>query len=548
MNRVAFGLKDNDLHYHQFREILNRMRFMPAGRVQSAIGSGKNVTAFNCYVSGTIADSFVHGDGCIMDRAKEAAATMRMGGGIGYDFSPLRPRGELIRKLLSQSTGPVSFMRIFNEVCLCTSSSGHRRGAQMGMLRVDHPDIEEFIKSKQNTDNLTGFNISIAVTDEFMEAALNNKEFDLRWGGQVYRTIDAADLWQSIMRSTYDWAEPGILFIDRINEYNNLYYCENIAATNPCSEQPLPPYGACLLGSFNLTQYLEPTATPREAGAPAWDFNWQQFEEDIPVVVRAMDNVTDKSKFPLPAQKAEAQSKRRMGLGFTGLANAAEAMGFPYGSAAFLQFTRGVSRTLAEHAYHASMKLAQEKGSFAFFDEEQYVKGKFIQTLPKELQKDIAKYGIRNSHLTSVAPTGTISMCADNISSGLEPVFSHVTKRNINTPTGPKEMELKDYGVEFLGVHGRLADEITADEHISVLLATQQFVDSSVSKTINMDGKVMPWHDFEAIYRKVYEGGGKGCSTFNKSGKRMALLVAQPSEAAEGEVCTIDETGQRSCA
>lgn len=548
MNRVAFGLKDNDLHYHQFRDILLSMRFLPAGRIQSAIGSSKTVTAFNCFVSGTVEDSFVHGDGNIMDRAKEAAATMRMGGGIGYDFSGLRPRGDLIRKLMSHSTGPVSFMSIFNAVCLCTASSGHRRGAQMGMLRVDHPDIEEFIKSKQNTDNLTGFNISIAVTDEFMEAALNNKEFDLRWHGQVYSTVDAASLWQSIMRSTYDWAEPGILFIDRINEYNNLWYHETIAATNPCSEQPLPPYGACLLGSFNLTKYLEPTATPREAGAPAWDFNWQQFEDDIPCVVRAMDNVTDKSKFPLPAQKAEAQSKRRMGLGFTGLANTAEAMGYAYGSKEFISFTRGVSRVLAERSYHASMKLSQEKGAFALFDEEKYPQGKFIKTLPKDLQKDIAKYGIRNSHLTSVAPTGTISMCADNVSSGLEPVFAHNIKRNINTPQGPKEMDLKDYGVEFLGVHGRLADEVTADEHIAVLLATQEFVDSSVSKTINMDGKVMPWAEFEGIYRKVYEGGGKGCSTFNKSGKRMALLVAQTDATEEGQVCTIDETGQRSCA
>lgn len=547
MNRVAVGLKDNDVHYHQLREILLHMRFMPAGRIQSAIGSGKNVTAFNCFVSGTIEDSFVHGDGCIMDRAKEAAATMRMGGGIGYDFSPLRPRGDLIRKLLSHSTGPVSFMRIFNEVCLATSSSGHRRGAQMGMLRVDHPDIEEFIKAKQNTDNLTGFNISIAVTDKFMEAALNKQEFDLHWGGQVYRTVDAADLWQSIMRSTWDWAEPGILFIDRINEMNNLNYCETIAATNPCSEQPLPPYGACLLGSFNLVQYLEPAPSPREAGQPAWDFNWGQFAEDIPVVVRAMDNVTDKSKFPLPAQKAEAQNKRRMGLGFTGLANAAEALGFVYGSPKFLSFTAGIARTLTEASYQASMKLAIEKGSFHLFDEEKYVKGKFIQTLPKELQKDIAKYGIRNSHLTSVAPTGTISMCADNISSGLEPVFSHTMDRNINTPNGPMKVELQDYGVGFLGVHGKLADEVTADEHIAVLTTTQKFIDSSVSKTINMDSNVMQWTDFEAIYRKVWEGGGKGCSTFNKSGKRVALLVAKPA-VAEGEICTVDETGQRSCA
>jgi len=550
MSRIAFGLKDNDEHYHAFRDALLHQRFLPAGRVQSAIGSSKSVTALNCYVSGTIADSFVHGDGNIMDRAKEAAATMRMGGGIGYDFSTLRPKGDLIRKLASSSTGPVSFMSIFNAVCLATCSSGHRRGAQMGVLRVDHPDIEEYIKAKQNTDNLTGFNISIAVTDEFMEAALAGKEFDLRWNGTVYRTIDAAALWNSIMRSTWDWAEPGVLFIDRINEMNNLWYCETIAATNPCAEQPLPPYGACLLGSFNLVKYLEPAPTPRHVGAPAYDFNWTQFEEDIPVVVRAMDNVTDRSKYPLPQQKAEATSKRRMGLGFTGLANAAEAMGFVYGSTEFLAFTSGITQKLAELSYEASMHLAREKGSFALFDDEKYLQGKFIQKLPSELRQDIAKYGIRNSHLTSIAPTGTISMCADNVSSGLEPVFSYSTQRSINTPEGPILATIDDYGAGFLGVRGKLADEVTVDEHVAVLVTTQKYVDSSVSKTINMDSNTMPWGDFEKIYAACWQSGAKGCSTFNKSGRRLALLVAAPKhngEVVEGEACYIDEAGQKMC-
>jgi len=551
MNRVAFGLKDSDAHYMQFRDIILHQRFLPAGRVQSAIGSPKAVTALNCYVSGPIADSFVHGEGCIMDRAKEAAATMRMGGGIGYDFSTLRPRGDNIRKLASQSTGPVSFMAIFDAVCRATSSSGHRRGAQMGVLRVDHPDIVEFINAKQNTNNLTGFNISIAVTDEFMEAALNGKEFDLRWNGQVYSTIDAASLWNSIMRSTWDWAEPGVLFIDRINEMNNLWYCENIAATNPCAEQPLPPFGACLLGSFNLVQYLEPAPTPRPVGAPAWDFNWTQFNEDIPAVVRAMDNVTDRSKYPLPMQKAEAQNKRRMGLGYTGLANAAEALGYVYGSSEFLLFTSGITKTLAEQAYHASMKLAVEKGAFHLFDEEKYPQSKFVQKLPLELQKDIAKYGIRNSHLTSIAPTGTISMTADNVSSGLEPVFSYSTQRMVQTPNGPVLTTIDDYGAGFLGVKGKTADEVTVEEHVAVLRTTQNYVDSSVSKTINMDSAVMSWSEFEQVYRACWEGGAKGCSTFNKSGKRMALLTAAPKddkeEEVEGESCVILENGQRSC-
>lgn len=547
--RVAFGLKDNDAHYKEFREILLDMRFLPAGRIQSAIGSMKSVTAINCYVSGTVSDSFVHGDGNIMDRAKEAAATMRMGGGIGYDFSPLRPRGDLIKKLISQSTGPVSFMSIFNAVCLATCSSGHRRGAQMGVLRVDHPDIEEFIKAKQNKDQLTGFNLSIAVTDEFMEAALTGKEFDLRWNGTVYRTVDAQALWNSIMRSTWDWAEPGVLFIDRMNEMNNLYYCETISATNPCAEQPLPPYGACLLGSFNLTKYLEPSATPREASQPAWDFNWAQFEEDIPPVVRAMDNVTDRTKYPLPAQKSEAISKRRMGLGFTGLANTAEALGYTYGSKEFLAFTTSITKILMERSYETSIKLAMEKGPFPMFDEEKYPAGKFIKMLPKELQKDIAKHGIRNSHLTSIAPTGTISMTADNISSGLEPVFSHSTNRSINTPNGPVVKEIKDYGVEFLNVRGRTADEVSAEEHVAVLIAAQKHVDSSVSKTINMDSKTMPWPAFEAVYKTAWEGGAKGCSTFNKSGLRTALLASADNKEEESaeSLCSVDEHGTRRC-
>lgn len=283
MNRVASALSDDDRHYQAFRDILLHQRFMPAGRIQTSMGSSKGTTPYNCYVSGTIEDSFVSGDGCIMDRAKEAAATMRMGGGIGYDFSSLRPRGDFIRKLQSKSSGPVSFMDIFDSVCRCVASSGHRRGAQMGVLRVDHPDIEEFVHAKQNSDRLTGFNVSVAVTDKFMEAVENDRMFPLQWAGKVYKEIRARDLWETIMRSTWDWAEPGVLFIDRINEMNNLYYCETIAATNPCGEQPLPPYGACLLGSFNLVKYLhqDPDTCDKRLV-----FDFDQFSEDVFEVVR----------------------------------------------------------------------------------------------------------------------------------------------------------------------------------------------------------------------------------------------------------------------
>ena len=547
-NRVASALQDDSAHYHSLREVTGSQRFMFAGRIQSAMGSARATTPYNCYVSGRIEDSFVHGDGNIMQRATEAAATMRMGGGIGYDFSTLRPRGAIIRKLQSHSSGPVSFMEIFDAVCRCVASSGHRRGAQMGVLRVDHPDIEEFIHAKQNTDKLTGFNISIAVTDEFMEAVRDRRDFHLRWGGEVYKTVDAANLWEAIMRSTWDWAEPGVLFIDRINSMNNLWYCEQIAATNPCGEQPLPPFGACLLGSFNLAKYVKPfQGRVRIAGLDGkWNFDWDQLKLDIPHVVRAMDNVVDRARYPLPQQQREAISKRRMGLGITGTANAGEALGLPYGSQEYLGWMDKVLHLIAVESYRASSLLAAEKGSFELFDRDKYLDSGFVKLLPADIQELIYKNGIRNSHLTSIAPTGTISLTADNISSGIEPVFDHVTSRPVNTPDGQRIVEVEDYGVRVFGVHGRRAQEVTAQEHVDVLTVAQRWVDSSVSKTCNMDGS-MPWADFKGLYMSAWEGGAKGCTTFNSDGKRMALLTGKSKEPAEA--CHIDPaTGRRECA
>jgi ribonucleoside-diphosphate reductase alpha chain len=545
MNRVAFGLKDNDKHYHDFRNILLTQRFCPGGRIQGAIGSSRWVTAYNCFVSGTIADSFVDGNDSIMGRAKEAGATMRMSGGIGHDFSTLRPRGDLIRKLYSQSSGPVSFMHIYNAVGLATASAGHRRGAQMGVLRVDHPDVEEFIRAKQNSTALTGFNISLAITDEFMDAVAGHHEFDLRFGDKVYQTLDAAELWEKIMRSTWDYAEPGVIFIDTINRMNNLWYCETIAATNPCGEQPLPPFGACLLGSFNLPRYLK--ARPVAVGEAPYYFDFDQLIADVAPVVRAMDNVIDRTRYPLAEQRAEALSKRRMGLGDMGLANAGEACGYAYGSPEFLDFERKVLSTINTESYRQSALLAKEKGSFPLFDAERYLKGEFIKRLPPDVQDLIRTYGIRNSHLTSIAPTGTISMCADNVSGGIEPVFSYELTRQINTPTGAKLVTVQDYGVAFLGVKGKLAADVTADEHISVLAAAQEFVDSAVSKTINMTG-AMPWPDFKAVYEKAWVLGCKGCATFNVDGKRGALLVPTKS-VVEANFCLTPDpsTGQTEC-
>lgn len=579
MNRIAAALKDDDQHFADFRDALLGMRFLPAGRIQSAMGSTRQVTPYNCYVSGTINDSFVDGEGSIMVRAAEAAATMRMGGGIGYDFSTLRPRGDLIRKLQSHSSGPISFMHIFDAICKCVASSGHRRGAQMGVMRVDHPDIEEFIHAKQpgkdvqplwdlvaelpegaqkqqlimslqQTLKLTGFNVSVAITDKFMECVASGEPFPLTFEGRTYREVDARALWDAIMRGTWDWAEPGVLFIDAINRMNNLWYCETIAATNPCGEQPLPPYGACLLGSFNLVKYIY------KDGAGRFAFDWDQYREDIPQVVRAMDNVVDRAIYPLPQQKQEAKDKRRMGLGITGLANAAEALGHEYGSPAFLAFEAEVLDTLRDESYLASAHIAKVKGSFPKFDKDKYLQGQFIKTLREDVRDAIAKYGIRNSHLTSIAPTGTISLCADNVSSGIEPVFAYSFDRTVIEFSGPRVETVEDYGARVFGVRGKACSRVTVQEHVAALTVAAQRVDSAVSKTCNVPSDI-GWEDFKNVYVSAWEGGAKGCTTFRLGGKRSGILVVkddggEPEADAPAEEpasqCRIDPaTGRREC-
>jgi ribonucleotide reductase alpha subunit len=783
----------------------------------------------NCFVSGTISDTYVGGgvgdSSSIMGRATEAAATMRMGGGIGYDFSTIRPRDSAILGIGGHSSGPTSFMRIFNEICLATSSAGNRRGAQMGVLRIDHPDVEEFVRAKQNQTELTGFNVSLGVTDEFMEAYAARKPFALRFGGTTYREVDAEDLWEKIMRSNYDWAEPGVLFIDRMNEMNNLWYCETLAATNPCftgdtlvwtseghkrfddlakagtsvlvltqlkngklvyrkmtrprrtardkelvevtfkgsqkrnktittvrctpehvfflvggkkkmakdllpkdriasayravanqkgyiklrgerhevfehhvaaeskygrwasyprdhvhhkndnkadntpnnveillakkhnsdnmrkknavpgliphdernanygdangmfgkkhrratlkkignktserfgdpafrakhsnavreamvkmtpearamnhtvvkvtrlteredvycgtvaetgkffvacgpnegvlvsncAEQPLPPYGACLLGSFNLPAYLVKQVD-------GWSFDADRLRADVLPVVRAMDNVVDRALYPLAEQEAEAKAKRRMGLGVTGLANAAEALGFPYASNEFLAFEDKVLELIAVETYRASATVAAKKGAFPLFDVDKYLDGKFVRMLPDDVKTMIRKNGIRNSHLTSIAPTGTISMLADNVSSGVEPVFAHSVSRPINTPDGPAIERLDDYGVKFLGVRGRLASDVAPKEHVDVLVAAQRRVDSAVSKTCNLANGI-EWDAFKDVYLRAYEGQAKGCTVYRAGCKREGLMTEDAPLVAEGPACEV-VNGVRSC-
>ena len=525
MTRVAEALKDHENHFNQFRNILYNQRFLPAGRVQSAMGAPRRVTPYNCFVSDTIEDSM---EG-IMTAATNAARTMQLGGGIGYDFSTLRPHGALIRSLDSRSSGPISFMGIFDSLCKTISSAGHRRGAQMGVMRVDHPDIEKFIRAKNNSTELTQFNISVGVTDAFMEAVKADDEFDLVFDGRVYKTIMARALWDDILRSTWDWAEPGILFIDRINRKNNLHYCETIAATNPCGEQPLPPNGACLLGSFNLTKYI----VEHEGN---YVFNRSMLMHDIPHVVRAMDNVVDRATYPTEKQRIEAQTKRRMGLGVTGVANAIEALGFEYGSDQFIGTLREIMGTIRDVAYQSSIALALEKGPFRLFSRE-YLDSEFAQTLPTELRNQIAAHGIRNSHLLSVAPTGTISLSADNVSSGIEPVFSHFYDRTIQTFDGPRVERVEDYGYRVFGIKGKTADELSVFDHVKVLNAASYFVDSACSKTCNV-GDNVGWEDFKKVYMDAYEGGASGCTTFRAAGKRYGILNASASEdiAEEPEV------------
>ena len=549
VERISHALADNPEHEEEFLDILGNQRFLPAGRVQSSMGAKKLVTSFNCYVSGEIEDSMKS----IMDKASEAAETLRMGGGIGYDFSKLRPRGDIINSLSSQSSGPLSFMGIFDAVCQTISSAGHRRGAQMGVMRIDHPDIREFIISKRNSDKLTGFNISVGVTDKFMEALSEEDDsFDLVFNMKTYETVSARELWDLIMESTWNWAEPGVLFIDRINEMNNLYYCEEINATNPCGEQPLPAYGACLLGSFNLVKYLHNGGT--QFGNV---FNFGQFKSDIPCVVRAMDNVIDRTIYPLREQENEARNKRRMGLGVTGLANAGELLGLPYGSDGFLLWAEKVFACLRDNAYRASARLAEEKGPFPMYRKE-YLKSNFIRTLPASVKKEIRTHGIRNSHLTSIAPTGTISLVADNVSGGIEPPFSHHYDRTLRTFEGTRTERVEDYAYSK-GISGRTADSLSVWEHLSVLSLAQHYVDSACSKTINV-GDDVGYEDFKEIYKKAWAEGCKGATTFRLSGKRYGVLqtvvtdpkVQQDNEETSEEVgakaCFIDsQTGQREC-
>jgi len=523
----------------RFNEALDDFKFLPAGRIIAGSGTGRDVTLFNCFVMGTVPDDMAG----IFENLKEAALTMQQGGGIGYDFSTIRPKGARVKGVGADASGPLTFMDVWDSMCRTIMSAGHRRGAMMATLRCDHPDLEAFIAAKRDAGRLRMFNLSVLVTDAFMAAVKDDLPWDLVFDGTVHKSVRARELWDSIMQATYAFAEPGVIFIDRINRRNNLYYAETICATNPCGEQPLPPYGACLLGSVNLTKLVtEPFEADAELDIPA-------LEKLVTTAVRMLDNAIDVSKFPLPEQRQEAKAKRRIGLGITGLADALIMCGVRYGSTAAVNLTEKWMRAFSQAAYRASIELAREKGPFPLFDAEKYLAGESIQELDEDIRSAIAEYGIRNALLTSVAPTGTISLFADNISSGLEPVFSFNYSRNVLLPDGTrKEEQVSDYAWrlyrQMKGENRQLTDafvgsqDLTPDDHVRMQAVVQKYIDSAVSKTINVPEDI-DFDAFKDVYINAYESGCKGLTTYRPNditGSVLQVKETKPVVNAEPEL------------
>ena len=517
-----------------FYNALTDFKFLPAGRITAGSGTKRNVTLFNCFVMGVIPDSMSG----IFDMLKEAALTMQQGGGIGYDFSTIRPKGSLVKGIAADASGPVSFMDVWDSMCRTIMSAGSRRGAMMATMRCDHPDIEEFIAAKSDSQKLRMFNLSVLVTDAFMEAVKKGEDWKLIYNNKVYSVIKAADLWDQIMRATYNFAEPGVIFIDRINATNNLSYCETITATNPCGEQPLPPYGACLLGSINLAKLVE---HPFDKNAY---LDVSQLEDLVFTAVRMMDNVIEVSQFPLEAQKLEAKNKRRIGLGVTGLADALLMVGLRYGSDEAVKKTEKWMKTIARSAYNASINLAEEKGAFPLFDPEKFiVSGNMIQ-MDEDVKKAVNKFGIRNALLTSIAPTGTISLYAGNVSSGIEPVFAYSYTRKVLQNDGSHvEEEVVDYAVKLwrdkfgnapLPDFFVSAQNLTPADHVKMQAAAQKWVDSSISKTINCPEDIS-FDDFKEVYIQAYDTGCKGCTTYRPNEVTGSVLSAASEEKSASD-------------
>ena len=539
--RVARSLAEventPELWEAKFYDALEGFKFLPAGRILAGAGTGRSVTLFNCFVMGTIPDSM----GGIFDMLKEAALTMQQGGGIGYDFSTIRPKGATVMGVGADASGPLSFMDVWDSMCRTIMSAGSRRGAMMATMRCDHPDIEDFITAKQDSARLRMFNLSVLVTDPFMQAVKNDGSWELKFKGRIYKTVPARDLWNKIMQGTYDYAEPGVIFIDRINQKNNLAYCEDIAATNPCGEQPLPPYGACLLGSINLARLIR---NPFENGA---DLNVEELDDLVATAVRMMDNVVNASQFPLQEQKVEALAKRRIGLGVTGLADALLMVGEKYGSIRAAARVESWMKQIARAAYKASAHLAEEKGAFPLFDKEKYLASETMLDMDDDVRALIARHGIRNALLTSIAPTGTISLYAGNVSSGIEPVFAYAYTRKVLQNDGSRtEEEVVDYAVQMwrekfgdkeLPDYFVNAQTLAPLEHVRMQAAAQKWIDSSISKTINCPEDIS-FDDFKEIYMAAWDQGCKGCTTYRPNDVTGSVLTVSEEEDKAPEVDT----------
>ena len=514
----------------EFYEVLRDFRFLPAGRIMSGAGTERDVTLFNCFVMGDVPDDMSG----IFESLREAALTMQQGGGIGYDFSTLRPKGAAVKGVGADASGPLSFMDVWDAMCRTIMSAGSRRGAMMAVMRCDHPDIENFIEAKQEPGRLRMFNLSVLVSDDFMQAVKEDATWELVFNGTVYNSLPARELWEKIMRATFAYAEPGVIFIDRINRLNPISYCETIHGTNPCGEQPLPPYGACLLGSVNLSRFVTDPFTDQA------NLDVQELADIVTTAVRMMDNTIDISRFPLPEQEQEAKTKRRIGLGITGLADALIMCNARYGSAEAVRLSETWLKTIQRAAYLASTELAKEKGFFPLFDKSAYLASEALKNIDEDIREAIEAHGMRNALLTSVAPTGTISLFADNVSSGLEPVFSFAYTRHVMMPDGSRrDEEVTDYAYRlFRRLNGEDmplpaafvdAQGLSPKDHLIMQAAVQKFIDSSISKTINCPEDIS-FEEFKDIYVQAYDLGCKGCTTYRPNEVTGAVLETKTTK------------------